>query len=59
MFYEIGRLNKTGKYAMGQKHCIDIRNEYTIFVKSHNLKRGYSPFCACASFVYVFCFDPH
>ena len=43
MFYEIGRLNKTGKYAMGHKHCIDIPNEYTIFVKSHNLTNTFKP----------------
>ena len=23
------------------------------------LKVGYGPFCACAGFVYVLCFDPH
>ena len=37
MFYEIENLNKTEKYGMGQKNCMDSQNELIIFVKSQNL----------------------
>ena len=44
MFYGNGNHNKRGKYAMGQKNCIDSQNELIIFVKSQNLTNTFKPF---------------
>ena len=41
MFYEIGNINKRGKYIIGQKNCISSTNELIIFVKSLNLTNTY------------------
>ena len=44
MLFEIGNLNKRGKYGMGQKNCIDNQNELIIFGNIQNLTNAFKPF---------------
>ena len=44
MFYGNGNHNIRGKYAMGQKNCIDTHSEVIIFLKCQNLANAFKPF---------------
>ena len=44
IFYERRNVNKIWKFIIGQKNCIDSKNELIIFVKRQNLTNTFNPF---------------
>ena len=56
VFGGVKRLGRGGKISMLWLIVFDLCKMLFVF---YSLKIGYSPFCACASFVYIFCFDLH